>query len=97
MQWGILLCQRYEFSRQLPVQYQKLLSYAPKAEKIFQPQTDKPTSKSAPGPLRRAARFWSPAARLLGVPSASGTPSSPLLDGSQKSRRRNPAITRTGS
>ncbi len=51
---------------------------------------------SGPPVGRRA--FWPPsAARLLGVPSLSGTPSSRLLDGCQKSRRRNPAITRTGS
>ncbi len=45
---------------------------------------------------RRA--FWPPsAARPLGVPSVSGTPSSPLLEECQKSGRRNPAITGTDS
>ena len=47
-------------------------------------------------PGRRAFRPPS-AAQLLGVPSASGMPSSPLLDGGLKSRRRSPSVTRTGS
>jgi|GEM_PF-5574280 len=45
---------------------------------------------------RRAFRPPS-AARLLGVPSVSGMPSSPLLDGGLKSRRRSPSVTRTDS
>ena len=45
---------------------------------------------------RRAFRPPS-AAQLLGVPSASGMPSSPLLDGGLKSGRRSPSVTRTGS
>ena len=45
---------------------------------------------------RRAFRPPS-AAQLLGVPSASGMPSSPLLDGGLKSRRPSPSLTRTGS